>query len=107
MPKLEAAFNEEIGKALKDGFTADEVAKAKQALLDERKVGRSEDPTIAGLLQLRERWGRNMVDWDAKMDAALAALTPEQVSAAFRKHIDPAALSVVKGGDFKKANVYQ
>ena len=112
MPKLEAAFHEEIAKALKDGFTADEVAKAKATWLDERKVALSEDPSlnapgIAGLLQLRERWGRNMVDWDAKLEAAVAALTPEQVSAAFRKHIDLAALSVVKGGDFKKANVYQ
>ena len=54
----------------------------------------------------RERWGRTL-DWDAKLEAAVAALTPQQVTEAFRRHVDPAALSIVKGGDFKKANAYQ
>ena len=106
MPKLEAEVKEELAKAVKDGFTADEVDKAKQAWLDGRKVARSDDGSVAGLLQVRERWGRT-VEWDAKLEAAVAALTPQQVSEAFRRHVDPNAMSYVKGGDFKKANVYQ
>ncbi len=35
------------------------------------------------------------------------ALTLDQVNAAFRKHIDPAAVSIVKAGDFKAAGVYK
>jgi predicted Zn-dependent peptidase len=31
------------------------------------------------------------------------ALTPAQISAALRKYIDPSTLTVMKGGDFKKA----
>jgi zinc protease len=106
MPKLEAAFNEEVAKALKDGFTADEVEKAKKTWLDERTVSRAEDSSLASLLLGRERWGRTM-DWDAKLEAAVAALTPQQVNDAFRRHLDPAAISIVKGGDFKKAAAYQ
>jgi predicted Zn-dependent peptidase len=34
-------------------------------------------------------------------------LTVEQINAAFRKHIDPAALSIVKAGDFKTAGAYK
>ena len=45
--------------------------------------------------------------YDVKLEAAVAALTPQQVSAAFKRHIDPATVSIVKGGDFKKAGVYQ
>jgi len=45
--------------------------------------------------------------WDEQLEQKIQALTPEQVSAAFRKHIDPAALSIVKAGDFKAAGVYQ
>jgi predicted Zn-dependent peptidase len=41
------------------------------------------------------------------MDAKLQALTLEQVNAAFRRHITVAAVSIVKGGDFKRAKVYQ
>jgi zinc protease len=106
MPKVEAAFNEELARALKDGFTTDEVQKAKKTWLDERAVARAEETSIAGLLLSRERWNRTL-EWDAKLEAAVAALTPEQVNAAFKRHVDPAAISIVKGGDFKKASVYQ
>lgn len=105
-PKVEAALSEEIAKALKDGFTADEVEKAKKAWLDNRAVSRAEDSSIAGMLVARARWDRTFM-WDEKLEAAVAALTPAQVSEAFRRHVDPAALSIVKGGDFKKAGVYQ
>ena len=50
MPKVEADFNEELALALKDGFTADEVEKAKKTWLDERTVQRSEEGSIASLL---------------------------------------------------------
>jgi zinc protease len=105
-PKVEAAFNEEVAKALKDGFTADEVEKAKKTWLDERTVSRAEDMSLASLLMTRERWNRT-VDFDAKLETAVGALTPGQVNEAFRRHVDPAAISIVKGGDFKKAGVYQ
>ena len=105
-PKVEAAFNEELAKALKDGFTADEVEKAKKTWLDERAVSRAEDMSLASLLMTRERWNRTM-DFDAKLEVAVAPLTPAQVNEAFRRHVDPAAISIVKGGDFKKAGVYQ
>jgi len=106
MPKVEAAFNEELARALKDGFTADEVAKAKKTWQDERAVARAEESSIASLLMIRERWSRTL-EWDAKLEAAVAALTPERVNEAFKRHVDPAAVSLVKGGDFKKAGVYQ
>jgi len=106
MPKAEAAFQEELARALKDGFTADEVEKAKKMWLEQQSVARTEDASIASLLATRERWGRTM-DWDAKLEVAVAALTPRQVGDAFRRHVDPADMSLVKGGDFKKANAYQ
>jgi zinc protease len=106
MPKVETDFNEELALALKDGFTADEVEKAKKTWLDERTVQRSEEGSIASLLISREYWGRTM-QWDAKLEAAVAALTVQQVNDAFKHHVDPAALTIVKGGDFKKAGAYQ
>ena len=42
-----------------------------------------------------------------QLEQKIRALTPEQVNAAFRTHIDPAAISIVKAGDFKAAGVYQ
>lgn len=106
MPKVEADFTDELTRALKDGFTADEVEKAKKTWLDERSQARTEDSSIAYTLMSRERWGRTLL-WDAKLEAAVAALTADQVNAAFKRHVDPAAVSIVKGGDFKKAGAYQ
>jgi zinc protease len=106
MPKVEAAFHEELARALKDGFTADEVEQAKKAWLDQRSVSRTEDASVAYQLIGNERWDRTL-QWDAKLEAAVAALTPQQVNEAFKRHVDPAAISIVKGGDFKKAGVYE
>ena len=106
MAKVEADFHDELTRALKDGFTADEVEKAKKTWLDERSMQRAEEGSIAGLLSSRERFSRTL-QWDAKLEASVAALTPQQVNEAFKRHVDPAAISIVKGGDFKKAGTYQ
>jgi zinc protease len=86
--------------------TADELEKAKKTWLDQRMLQRADESNLAGVLEAVERWGRTM-QWDEQLDAKVAALTPEQVNAALKRHIDPSVLSIVKGGDFKKANVYQ
>jgi zinc protease len=106
MPKAEADFNDELARALKDGFSADEVEKAKKMWMDSQATSRTEEGSIAGILMSRERWGRTM-EWDAKLEAEIAALTPDQVNAAFNRHVDPAKVSIVKGGDFKKAGAYE
>jgi len=105
-PKVEVDFNEELQKALKDGFTDDEVVKAKKMWLDQQTVSRTEEGSIAGLLAGRERWGRTL-DWDAKREAAVAAVTTAQVNEAFKKYMNSLPITIVKGGDFKKANAYQ
>jgi zinc protease len=106
MAKVEADFNQELALALKDGFTADEVAKAKKTWLDERAQQRTEVGSVAELLSSRERWDRTLL-FDAKLEAAVAALTPQQVNDAFKRHIDPTDISIVKGGDFKKSGTFQ
>jgi zinc protease len=105
-PKAEASFKDELAKALKDGFTAEEVAAAKAAWLQERQVGRSQDQGLAGLLMSNERWGRTL-QFDENLEAKVQALTPQQIGDALRRHLDLANLTYVKAGDFKKANVYQ
>jgi zinc protease len=106
LPKAEASIKDELARTVKDGFTAEEVAAAKKSWLEERMVGRSQDQGVMGTLGTREFWGRTM-KWDEALEAKVSALTPQQVSDAFRRHIDPSALTVVKAGDFKKAGVLQ
>ncbi len=105
-PKVDASFRDELAKTLKEGFTADEVTAAKKAWLQERGMSRSEDGALVGLFAARQRFDRTL-KFDESLETRVAALTPEQISAAFRKHVDPATLIFVKAGDFKKAGVLQ
>jgi zinc protease len=104
-PKVEASFLDELKKVYESGFTAAEVAAAKKAYLDSRMVGRSTDGALLNLLVAHEQLDRPF-KWDADLEARIQALTVAEINAAFRKHIDPAALSVVKAGDFKTAGAY-
>jgi zinc protease len=105
-PKVEASFRDELAKTLANGFTVDEVAAAKKALREQRMVGRSQDAVLLGLIATREEFDRTLA-WDAQMDAALEALTVDQVNAAFRRHVSLDQLSIVKAGDFQAAGVYR
>ena len=69
-------------------------------------MGRSEDGSLIGLFAARQRFDRTL-KFDESLETKVAALTPEQISGAFRKLIDPANLIYVKAGDFKKAGVLQ
>jgi zinc protease len=82
------------------------VEESKKAYLDSRMVSRSQDAALLNLLASHEQLGRTM-KWDEQLERKIQALTPEQISAAFRKHIDAASLSIVKAGDFKAAGAYQ
>lgn len=102
LEKLEIAVKEELTRALKDGFTADELAKAKSGLLQQRVQGRSSDGAVASgwnsNLYLKRTWA-----WSQAMDDKIQALTVEQVNDAFRRYIDPAKMSVFIAADEAKA----
>ena len=99
--RLEAAVKEELERALKDGFTADEVKAAKTGLIQSRQVGRAQDAELARRLDALAFLDRT-VAWDGELEQRINALTPADVLEALRRHIDPAKLTIVKAGDFAK-----
>ncbi len=100
--RLEKAFREEMDKAVKEGFTADEIKAARSGLLQSRMVSRAQDTGLAGTLNNYLYLNRTL-NWDADFEKKMESLTPEQVNAAMKKHIDPAKISIIKAGDFAKA----
>jgi len=100
--KLEAAFKEEIARALKDGFTPEEVAAAKSGYLQSQQLSRSQDQELVGRL-LTYRFLNRSFAWDAEFEKKVAALTPDQILDAMRRHIDPSKFTIMKAGDFAKA----
>lgn len=100
--KLEAAFKEEIEKAMKEGFTAEELKAAKSGYLQSRQVARSQDASLTNTLTSNLYLNRTM-QWDADFEKKVEALTPEQIKTAFGKHVDYSKLVIIKAGDFAKA----
>jgi zinc protease len=101
LPKIRAAFDEEIGRAVQDGFTDDEVANAKKALLQERQLERSEDASLVESLVTQAHVGRTWA-FSGKVDDAIAAATKEQVGGALRKYLRPGEIAYAVAGEFAK-----
>lgn len=100
--KLDAAIRSELARAVKDGFTAEELAGAKSGLLQKRVQNRSQDRILASGWASFLYLGQTF-EWSRRFERKLAAVTLPELNAAFRKAIDPARLSVVIAGDQSKA----
>jgi zinc protease len=99
--RLEAAFREELDRALRDGFTAEEVQAAREGWLQSQQVTRAQDAALSAQLGSGLFLGRTLA-FDKAFEARVAALTPAAISAAMNKYIDPSKLVIVKAGDFAK-----
>lgn len=99
--RVEAAFREELARAVREGLTADELDKARLGWLQNQTVNRANDGGLAGDLQGKVYLGRTMA-FDAELERRVRALTLEDVNGALRRFLDPARIVVVKAGDFAK-----
>jgi len=104
--KVEAAFKEEIARVLQDGFTQQEIDAGRTGWTQSQQVNRSDDRALAQLLGARDFDGRTM-SWDDELQNRVMSLTPDDIRAAMRKHLDVTKMSIVKAGDFKKAAAAQ
>jgi zinc protease len=99
--RVEAAVREEIARAVDGGFSDAEVEAGRKALLEARRLARTQDRSLAGRLSNYLFIGRTFA-WDIDLESKISKLSAGEVNAALRKHIDPAKLAVVLAGDFKK-----
>ena len=97
--KVEAAFRDEVARALKDGFTAQELEEGQRGLLNFRRLARAQDASVTAALVNNLYLGRTFAI-SAQVDARIAALTLDQVNAALRKYIRPDSFVSVFAGDF-------
>jgi len=103
LAKLQAAFKEEIARALDKGFTEQEIKDAKTAWLQGQASSRAQDRELAGRLASNLYLGRTMA-WQGDLERKVQALGNDQILAALRKHLDPTQISVFVAGDFAKAD---
>jgi zinc protease len=101
-PKVQKAFQEELARALSDGFSAEELTAAKSGYIQSREVRRSNDTSLSASLAQYLFDGRTF-KWDEQFEGEIKGLTPEQVGTAMKKYIIPSQLVIVGAGDFGKA----
>ena len=97
--RVVSAFREELDKALTWGFTAEEVEAARRGYQDGAQRQRSSDEAVASILNYNLSLDRTM-EFVAQQEAAIEALTPDDLLKAMRRHIDPEKMSIFRAGDF-------
>jgi zinc protease len=98
--RVRQAIEDEVAKALSEGFTAEEVEAARKGLLALRRLARAQDAQLAAALAENLRLGRRF-EVSQAVDDRIARLTPEEVHAALRRHLRPDRWIWAVGGDFK------
>jgi len=101
LDKVDQVMSEVLATLLKGGVTTEELEAAKKGYLQERKVQRSSDHSLAGMLSNDLYLGRTFV-FAADQDARVSASTVAGVNQALRTYLDPKRLVIVRAGDFKK-----
>ena len=100
LDRVKAGFSEELARAAREGFTAAEVEDARNALLEERVQARANDGALTASLT-GQAWLDRTWRESAELDAALAAVTATQATAAYRKYFATDAIAYAYAGDFK------
>ncbi|MFO1413728.1 MAG: pitrilysin family protein [Burkholderiales bacterium] len=100
--RLASALADELARAAADGFTAAEVARVKEGIQKRRQLARTQDAVLAAQLVQQMHTGRTFA-FAGKADEAIAAVTPEAASAAYRRYVPPGGFVLVYVGDFAKA----
>ncbi|MEJ1961013.1 MAG: pitrilysin family protein [Gammaproteobacteria bacterium] len=99
--KVERGVEQEVARALADGFTSQEVAAAKSGILQSRIVGRSTDSQLAARLADYLYLARDFY-WDSRFEDSLKAATADSVLLAARRFFDTSKMLVVEAGDFDR-----
>ncbi len=102
MDKLKAVIREEFDRLIQEGVTAQELEDAKRGYLQSQQVSRADDATLAQTLAENLEYDRTMAFY-ADLESKIESLTPEQVVAALKRHVDPDKFVLVAAGDFAKA----
>lgn len=96
---VDQAVREELARALKDGFTAEEVKSAVAGMLKLRQQNRAQDGGVARQWTTFLYLKRDFVGREAEVDKLIAAVTPESALAAARKYLQPEKLSTAIAAD--------
>ncbi len=98
--RLVEVLFEELNRVVDEGFNAEEVETGRRGYLQQREIQRSNDGSLAGMINSNLYLDRDMFH-QARFEEALSALSAEEVNAAVRRHFDPERITTAIAGDFE------
>ncbi|MBI1830952.1 MAG: insulinase family protein [Planctomycetes bacterium] len=99
--KVDKGAIEELNKLLKSGITEDELKLARTSYLEEMKVDRGKDGSLASTLREGLFLNRTLA-YQADLEKKIAALTVADVNRAMAARLSSGRLVIVRAGDFNK-----
>ncbi len=99
--RLDSALRQEVDKAIKGGFTQDELSKSISSWLEGNKSSLGDNGTLAGMLRNYLTNDRDLTQY-TDMEGKVKVLSLDAVNAALRKYFDKSKLVMVYSGDFEK-----
>jgi zinc protease len=99
--KVTILVREELTKYLAEGPSLTELNDAMKGYLEAKKLARANDAHVAMQVANYLNLGRTFA-FDAEQEQKAAAIGPDDIKAAWRKHIDPKKLVIIRAGDFGK-----
>lgn len=98
---VETATKEEIAKALKDGFTAEELKSNMISWQNERKTRLGVDNTLMDLVNTYLQYGVPLEDYDT-LESKVKTLKVEEVNNVLKKYLSLDKMTSIYAGDFNK-----
>lgn len=98
---VENALKEEVAKALKDGFTQEELDANKKSYANQKTTMLGMDRTLINLVNTEMQYGVSLDNYDAE-NAKIQALKLDDVNKVLKKYISLDRLTSVYAGDFNK-----
>src|SRR5262249_22170592 len=99
--KVTDLVHEELTKYLAEGPSLTELNDAMKGYREQKKLSRASDPPLAQQVANYLNLGRAFA-FEAEEEKKAAALSPDDIKAAWRKHIDPKKLVIIRAGDYGK-----
>ena len=101
IPKVQAGISEELDKLLAKGVTDQELVSARDGYLQRQEVARTEDPTLARILEETLYADRTM-EYYSRLEQRIHSLTQDDVEEALRKYVKPKHFYTAIAGDFRE-----
>lgn len=99
--RLDSALHQEIDKAIKTGFTQDELTKSVASWQEQGRTSLGSNDNLASILRSFLQNDRDLNQY-IEFDNKLKNLRLDAVNTALRKYFDKSKFVMVYGGDFEK-----